>query len=215
MKNNSCVIIVGVPCSGEQLLGKALLAMGYTAEGTPTDESKEWTVLAINHRICDLPQKPKIDLSMAKYAHEAIDKYIQEKVQIGRPWIINDPMLCMTVSEYVPFLKKYSVDYKIIVTMRQLHHSALDMLRSDKSWKLEEAAGLIGRYAVARSLSIERLAISDKDNQDRIIYVAANDLIDKPKEEIESIVNLLKIDVSEENKQKAIAVLEPFAVSQK
>jgi hypothetical protein len=215
MNSNSCVIIVGVPCSGEQLLGKALLALGYTAEGTPTDESKEWTVLAINHRICDMPQKPKIDLSMAKYAHEAIDKYIQEKLQIGRPWIINDPMMCMTVTEYVPFLKKYSVDYKIIVTMRQLHHSTLDMLKADKGWKLEEAAGLIGRYAVARSLSIERLVVTDKDNQDRIIYVAANDLIDKTEEEVDSIIKLLKLEVSPENRQKAIDVLQPFAESQK
>jgi len=207
MTSNSCVIIVGVPCSGEALLGKAFLAMGYTADGTQRDPSQEWPVLAINQTICDRAQNPKIDLATAKYAHAAIDDYVREKVANGNPWIINDPLLCISISEFIPFLKKYGVDYKIVVTIRQLHHSALDVLKSDKTWKIGDVAALIGKYAVSRSMAIERITVNDKEIRDKIIYVSTDDLRDKPEEEIESIVKLLKLDVSDEKKKAAVAAV--------
>ena len=57
---------------------------------------------------------------------------------------------------------------------------------------------------MSRSMSIERITVNDKEIRDRIIYVSTDDLRDKPEEEIESIVKLLKLDVSDEKKKAAV-----------
>lgn len=207
MNNNKCVIILGVPHSGENILGKILLELGYSAEGVDRDPSSEWALIAINQTICDNLQKPKMDLSLAQYARPNIDFYIEEKTKIGKPWIINEPRMCMTVLEFIPFLKKHNIDYKIISIMRSPHHSAFDLMRSNKGTKLETASEIIGRYIVARSISTENFLVSDQEHKSKVIYMSADEMLDKPEQEVDSLIKLLELEVTEEQKNKAIEVV--------
>ena len=209
MSGNSCVIVLGVPCSGEIMLGKILMDLGYCAEGTTADPSGDWAVVAINQTICDGAQKPKMDSSLAKYAYDNLDYYVEQKVKEGKPWVINEPRMCMTLCEYVPFLKKHNVDYKVISIMRSPHHSAFDLVKADRSFKLENISDLLGRYIVARSMAVEMFLLMDKDHKSKLIYISSDEILDKPEQEVDSLIKLLGLEVSEDKRLEAIKKLKP------
>lgn len=207
--NSSCVIILGIPCSGETLLGKALMSLGYFAEGTTADPSGDWSVVAINQTICDSGQKPKMDSSLARYAYGSLDYYVEQKVKEGKPWIINEPRMCMTLCEYVPFLKKHNVDYKVISIMRSPHHSAFDLVKADRSMKLENVSELLGRYLIARSMSVEMFLLMDKEHKSKLIYISSDEMLDKPDQEVDSLVKLIGLEVTDEQRLEAIKAIKP------
>jgi hypothetical protein len=207
VSNKKCVLIVGMPMSGGSLIGKILLQLGYSASGTDKDPSKDWNLMSVNHVMCDLPQKPKMNLSSARYAVDHIEAYIKNKIEENTPWIMHDPLLCMTFCEFIPFLEKHGITYKVIIPTRHPHHSALDMLREDKSKKLEEVSALLGRYIIARSMNTERFFVmgieSGKSNEPNMIHLSINDVIDKTEETIDALISQLELEVTPEQKKAA------------
>lgn len=205
--------------SGGSLIGKILLNLGYSAPGTNNDPSKDWNLMAVNHVMCDMPQNPKMDLSTAKYAVDHIETYVKYKVEENKPWIMHDPLLCMTFCEFIPVLDKHEVDYKIIIPMRHPHHSALDILREDRTKKLENVSDLLGRYMIARSMNTERFFVMQTSentgsNESKMIHVSINDVIDKPEETISFLIAQLNLEVTPEQKEKALKeIVQPLTNS--
>jgi len=211
MSRNKCVMIVNPPAGGGTLVGKTLLTMGFEAPGTPGDPTLDWNLISVNQVMCDRAQKPKIGLGMAKYAVEHMEEYVKQKVAEGKDWIMHDPMLCMTFFEFAYVLKKHEIDYKVIIVMRMPHHNALDIIKGEKSWSLEEAAAVLGRYIVARSLNTERFYLDNKDNETVAMHLDLNQLLDTPDEATASIAKFVGVELTEEIKASLGKLLKPVS----
>jgi hypothetical protein len=99
------------------------------------------------------------------------------------------------------------VDFKVITIMHQPHLSAMTLVAKCR-WKLETAADLVGRFCVGRGLSINTFLAMDPENKQKLVYINSEDLLDKAEEEISSLVEILQLEVTEEQKQKAIEALK-------
>lgn len=193
-----CVMVVSPPAGGGSLIAKTLMAFGFKAPGIPSDDTNDWNLVAINHLACDRAHKPKISLQMAKHAAEPMSVYVDDKIKEGNNWIMHDPMLCMTFFEFAQVLKEKDVDFKIIISMRQPHHSALEIARSDKQWTLEEAAALLGKYMVARSLNTERFYLGNKDDSSKVVHMDVNSLLDDTDKAVKQLATELGVEMTEE-----------------
>lgn len=204
-----CIMIVSPPAGGGTLVGKTLMAMGFKAPGTPGDPTLDWDLVCVNQIMCDRVTKPKIGLGMTKYALEHMEEYVKNKISEGKDWLMHDPMLCMTFFEFASVLKKHEVDYKIIMVMRMPHHNALEIIRGDKTWTLEEAAAVLGRYIVARSLNTERLYLDDKQSKETTMHLDFNQLLDNPDECSEQLASLAGVELTDAIKEELNKLLKP------
>jgi hypothetical protein len=209
MSDNKCVMVVSPPAGGGTLVGKTLLTMGFKTPGTPGDVTFDWNLVSANQVMCDRPQDPKMGLGMAKYAAEHMDAYIKQKIEEKQNWLMHDPLLCMTFCEFAELLKRNEVDYKVIVVMRMPHHSALDIIRSDKTWSLEKASATLGRYIVARSLNTERFYLEQKEDKDRVLHLDLNQLLDNPDAAIETLAGFVGVELSEDARKELDKLLKP------
>lgn len=205
----TCVLVVSPPAGGANLIAKTLLAMGYSAPGIPNDETNDWDLVAVNHIVCDRPLKPKIGLETAQYASEAMSVYVKDKAAENKMWVMSDSMLCMTFFDFSKVLKTEGVDFKVIIPMRQPHYSALDIIKTDKTWNLEEASGLLGKYIVARSLNTERFMLDNKDDQEKILHIDVNSLLDNTEETVKTIADKLGVELTDPIKEKIDGLIKP------
>jgi hypothetical protein len=209
-----CVIILDVPYGGGILIAKTLEEFGYSLGGDDTKSYNDYQLMAVNQIVCDKVDEPKMALKNAKYAQEPMSLYIKAKVDQGKPWVMIDPMLCVTFCEFIPLLKVHDVDYKIIITMRQPHHSVFDMLKNNKQWNLEKASSLMGRYVVARSMNTERFFVENKEEKEKVMHLSFNDVIDDRENTVNSIANFVGVDLNDEMRNKAVERLKPFPAPQ-
>jgi hypothetical protein len=210
-----CVIILDVPYGGGVLIAKTFEEFGYSLNGDDTKSYNDYNLMAVNQIICDKVDEPKMALNNAKYAQEAMDLYVKSKVNQGSPWVMIDPMLCMTFCEFLPALKQNDVDYKIIITMRQPHHSVFDMLKNNRQWNLEKTSSLMGRYIVARSMNTERFFVENKEDKDKVMHLSFNDVIDDSEKTVNSLASFVGLELTDEMRNKAVERLKPSPAPQK
>lgn len=204
-----CVMVVSPPAGGGGLIAKTLMAMGFKAPGIPADSTSDWNLVAINHLVCDRAHKPKISLEMAKHAAEPMAVYVDDKIKEGNNWVMHDSMLCMTFFEFAQILKEKGVDFKVIISMRQPHHSALEIARSDRSWTLEEASSLLGKYIVARSLNTERFYLTNKEESSKVLHMDVNTLLDDTEKTTKMLATELGVELTEEVSKELDKIYKP------
>lgn len=207
MSAPKCVIVVSLPLSGEDLLSKVLMQLGYTAEGLGDNPSVDPGLFQINTTMCGPFDKPTLTNVNREFMQENVAQYIDDKIAEGKPWLMSDTRLCSTLCDFVVALDKKEVDYKIITIMHQPHLSAMTLVAKCR-WKIETAADLVGRYIVGRGFSINTFLSMNPDNKQKLVYVNSEDLVDKAEDEVSSLIDILKLEVTDEQKQKAIAVLK-------
>jgi hypothetical protein len=202
-----CVVVVSLPLSGEDLLSRVLIELGYTAEGLGESPFVDPGLFQINTTLCGPFDKPTLANVNREFMQENVAQYIDDKLAEGKPWLMSDTRLCSTLCDFTAALDKKEVDYKVITIMHQPHLSAMTLVAKCR-WKIETAADLVGRYIVGRGFSINTFLAMNPDNKQKLIYVNSEDLIDKAEEEISSLIDILKLEVTDEQRQKAIAVLK-------
>jgi len=201
------VVVVSLPLSGEDLLSRVLIELGYTAEGLGESPFVDPGLFQINTTLCGPFDKPTLANVNREFMQENVAQYIDDKLAEGKPWLMSDTRLCSTLCDFTAALNKKEVDYKVITIMHQPHLSAMTLVAKCR-WKIETAADLVGRYIVGRGFSINTFLAMNPDNKQKLIYVNSEDLIDKAEEEISSLIDILKLEVTDEQRQKAIAVLK-------
>jgi hypothetical protein len=204
-----CVVVVSHPAGGGSLIAKTLMAMGFKAPGIPSDDTNDWNLVAVNQIMCDRAHKPKISLGMVKHAVEPMAGYIDDKIKEGQNWVMHDPMLCMTFFEFAQLLKEKGVDYKVIIALRKPHYSALEIVRSDKDWTLEEASSLLGKYIVARSLNTDRFYLENKEDVSRVLHLDVNNLLDDTDNAVELLAKEVGVELTDEAKEAIGKLLKP------
>lgn len=207
MSAPKCVVVVSLPLSGEDLLSRVLIELGYTAEGLGESPFVDPGLFQINTTLCGPFDKPTLANVNREFMQENVAQYIDDKLAEGKPWLMSDTRLCSTLCDFTAALDKKEVDYKVITIMHQPHLSAMTLVAKCR-WKIETAADLVGRYIVGRGFSINTFLAMNPDNKQKLIYVNSENLIDKAEEEISSLIDILKLEVTDEQKQKAIAVLK-------
>lgn len=207
MSAPKCVVVVSLPLSGEDLLSRVLIELGYTAEGLGESPFVDPGLFQINTTLCGPFDKPTLANVNREFMQENVAQYIDDKLAEGKPWLMSDTRLCSTLCDFTVALDKKEVDYKVITIMHQPHLSAMTLVAKCR-WKIETAADLVGRYIVGRGFSINTFLAMNPDNKQKLIYVNSEDLIDKAEEEISSLIDILKLEVTDEQRQKAIAVLK-------
>ena len=207
MSAPKCVVVVSLPLSGEDLLSRVLIELGYTAEGLGESPFVDPGLFQINTTLCGPFDKPTLANVNREFMQENVAQYIDDKLAEGKPWLMSDTRLCSTLCDFTAALNKKEVDYKVITIMHQPHLSAMTLVAKCR-WKIETAADLVGRYIVGRGFSINTFLAMNPDNKQKLIYVNSEDLIDKAEEEISSLIDILKLEVTDEQRQKAIAVLK-------
>lgn len=207
MSAPKCVVVVSLPLSGEDLLSRVLIEFGYTAEGLGESPFVDPGLFQINTTLCGPFDKPTLANVNREFMQENVAQYIDDKLAEGKPWLMSDTRLCSTLCDFTAALDKKEVDYKVITIMHQPHLSAMTLVAKCR-WKIETAADLVGRYIVGRGFSINTFLAMNPDNKQKLIYVNSEDLIDKAEEEISSLIDILKLEVTDEQRQKAIAVLK-------
>ncbi len=207
MSNPKCVLVVSLPLSGEDILGKALLTLGYHSEGLGDNGSVDPGLFQLNTSLCGTFDKPNLTNINRQFLQEAISQYVDDKIAEGRPWLMSDTRLCATLCDFVNVLINKKVDFKVITIMHQPHLSAMTLVAKCR-WKLETAADLVGRYSVGRGLSLNTFLAMDPENKQKLVYINSEDLLEKAEEEISSLVEILQLSVTDEQKQKAIAALK-------
>lgn len=207
MSSPKCAIVVSLPLSGEDILGKALMALGYSAEGIFNNQTTDPALFQLNTSLCGTFDKPSLTNINRQFLQEAIAQYVDDKVAEGKPWLMSDTRLCATLCDFVNVLMQKQVDFKVITIMHQPHLSAMTLVAKCR-WKLETAADLVGRFCVGRGLSINTFLAMDPENKQKLVYINSEDLLDKAEEEISSLVEILQLEVTEEQKQKAIEALK-------
>ena len=207
MSAPKCVVVVSLPLSGEDLLSRVLIELGYTAEGLGESPFVDPGLFQINTTLCGPFDKPTLANVNREFMQENVAQYIDDKLAEGKPWLMSDTRLCSTLCDFTAALNKKEVDYKVITIMHQPHLSAMTLVAKCR-WKIETAADLVGRYIVGRGFSINTFLAMNPDNKQKLIYVNSEDLIDKAEEEISRLIDILKLEVTDEQRQKAIAVLK-------
>lgn len=208
MSSKTCVMIVSVPYSGGAHLSTILQTLGLNMGEMVGAEQIDVKVISINNILCESATAPRIEIRNIDIARQAIKEYVSSKAKQDNSWGINDPRLSMTFCEFAAVLEEQGIDYKIIVPMRSPHHAAIDMLARDKSLRVEKAAEILGRYIVARSLSVEKFLLEKKCDE-KVLHISLNDLLDKLDETVEKLINFTGLEVTEEAKQKTLALLKP------
>jgi hypothetical protein len=115
----------------------------------------------------------------------------------------------MTFFEFAQLLKEKGVDYKIIIALRKPHYSALEIVRSDKEWTLEEASSLLGKYIVARSLNTDRFYLENKEDVSRVLHLDVNSLLDDTDKAVELLATEIGVELTDEAKEAIGKLLKP------
>ena len=207
MSNLKCVLVVSLPLSGEDILGKALLALGYHSDGLGDNVSVDPGLFQLNTSLCGTFDKPNLTNINRQFLQEAVSHYVDDKIAEGKPWLMSDTRLCATLCDFVNVLINKKVDFKVITIMHQPHLSAMTLVAKCR-WKLETAADLVGRYSVGRGFSLNTFLAMAPENKQKLVYINSETLLEKAEEEISSLVEILQLSITDEQKQKAIAALK-------
>jgi hypothetical protein len=201
------VLVVSLPLSGEDILGKALLALGYHSDGLGDNVSVDPGLFQLNTSLCGTFDKPNLTNINRQFLQEAVSHYVDDKIAEGKPWLMSDTRLCATLCDFVNVLINKKVDFKVITIMHQPHLSAMTLVAKCR-WKLETAADLVGRYSVGRGFSLNTFLAMAPENKQKLVYINSETLLEKAEEEISSLVEILQLSITDEQKQKAIAALK-------
>jgi hypothetical protein len=207
VSNPKCVLVVSLPLSGEDILGKALLALGYHSDGLGDNVSVDPGLFQLNTSLCGTFDKPNLTNINRQFLQEAVSHYVDDKIAEGKPWLMSDTRLCATLCDFVNVLINKKVDFKVITIMHQPHLSAMTLVAKCR-WKLETAADLVGRYSVGRGFSLNTFLAMAPENKQKLVYINSETLLEKAEEEISSLVEILQLSITDEQKQKAIAALK-------
>jgi len=207
VSNLKCVLVVSLPLSGEDILGKALLALGYHSDGLGDNVSVDPGLFQLNTSLCGTFDKPNLTNINRQFLQEAVSHYVDDKIAEGKPWLMSDTRLCATLCDFVNVLINKKVDFKVITIMHQPHLSAMTLVAKCR-WKLETAADLVGRYSVGRGFSLNTFLAMAPENKQKLVYINSETLLEKAEEEISSLVEILQLSITDEQKQKAIAALK-------
>jgi hypothetical protein len=203
MADKTCILILNTPYSGGSVVAGILNNLGVPVGEDPSRGIIDYHAWQLNTMLCGQVENPKISYSAPRNSQGSIKYYLTEKKETM--WGACDVRFCMTAPDYMDAAEAVGVELLVIIPVRTPHHSVLNMLKAEKDLRMERAADLFGRYSTARSMNTERFLLLNKDNKEKVLYVSFEQMIENPKEVVDSIVSFLKLEPSQEQKDAATA----------
>jgi hypothetical protein len=183
-----CVIVLGPPRSGTSAIAGMLHQMGVhmgdnlmpANRYNPLGFFEDLDFVIFQSKLCQSTVEPMIDPAVSPQERIDYRNLLKEKMK-REIWGFKDPRTCMLLPVVCDLLLELGEGLQIIATIRPFHHMAESLAKMHGGIPLQRAAELIGRYAYARSKSIDGFLRNTPGGHDKILHMPFEQIVNDPK----------------------------------